>query len=146
LRNDLIDRLTSHFFDWPQREFLLLLLNTQTKSLLLNNCTLDPKKDFYDFGSFLIRVIQKAPNLVRLSLFDSSYKPHVDPQFPNDLKSIIVDAIVLLKDLQHLTMFGHFGLSNDDFMKLTNKLKNLVSLKVQFVFVFFSLVMFIKIK
>jgi len=137
LRNDLIDHLTaSEYLKWEQRDFLLLLLNTRTKALVLDKCPIDPNEDIYDFAQFLLEVVSKAPNLEHLS-FSSNYQPpYVDHLFPNYVKKIIVNTMALLKNLQHLNMYGYFGLTSENLIRLTKNLKNLVCLKVKLVIVF----------
>jgi len=132
LRNDLIDNATnSYLLEWPQREFLLLLLSAQTKSLILDNFSIDYKTDLFDFGSFLIQVVKKAPNLVHLSFSSSARnQPSYTDLFPNDLRRLIVELIGMLKNLQHLNMYEYFGLDTDNLINLTKNLKNLVCLKV----------------
>jgi len=132
LRNELIDRLTaSESFHWNQREFLLLLLNTQTKSLDLSNFKKDSAKEFHqEFLPFLSQVILRVQNLLRLS-FNENYCHYIDRElFPDAIKTSILNKIVELKSLQHLNLFGYFVLDSDDLMLLTKNLKNLVILKV----------------
>jgi len=126
LRNDLINRLTSSdSFDWTQREFLLFLLNTQTKSLVLDKCKIDEHQECLPF---LTQMTSKAPNLVHLSIGVINYGTR--NQLLRTTKTSILSEIVKLKKLQHLKMYGYFELKTEDFVLVTKNLTKLVCFEV----------------
>jgi len=125
LRNDLLQHLTSS--KSVNCHFLLLLLNTQTKSLVFGKKQMAPK--FYErFGPLMQSVVALAPNLEHLSLSDFI---EFDSLFPDAIKTSTLNSIVKLKNLQHLNLYGYFGLDDEDLKLLARNLKNLVSLKVE---------------
>jgi len=133
LRNDLLKHLTSSesLFDW---QTLLLLLNTETKSLDLDKCEII--STFIHFCDGLThKVAAAAPNLEFFSLSDE-----IEPRYENLLqrynKSFFLNSIVMLKNLKHLSLYGYLGLDNEDLQLVTKNLKNLVSLKVIFCFMY----------
>jgi len=134
LRNDLIDQLTSCQWRWPLHEFLLLLINAQTKKLVLEGChNFDRHYEIHgngqEFASFVAQAVSRAPNLEHLSL-DENFECNNIDLFSNDIKTSIISSIVELKELQYLSLYGYFGLDNEELMLLTKNLKNLVCLKV----------------
>jgi len=139
LRNDLIAVFTLtpsyHSFIWAQREFLLLLLNTDTKVLNLDNLWINGIKNtdcHEEFPVFFARLVSKAPNLVHLSFSFNGWPPDFDPLFSPGLTNFILDSLVELKDLQYLNLARYIGLNNDTLMLVAKNLKNLVCLKVDF--------------
>jgi len=116
LRNELIDCLTaSYSFNWVHQEFLLLLLNTQTKSLVLDKFKKDSMEEFHqDFVPFLSQVVLRAPNLLRLRPFNEQYYRSFFSKdlFTDAMKTSILTKIVELKSLQHLSLFGYFVLDS----------------------------------
>jgi len=128
LRNDLIDRLTTSYypFHWPQREFLLLLLNAQTKSLNLEECQI-AFRIRRECLPFFKQVVAKAPNLVSLSFNDKAKSDKI--LFRNTTKAYILNTIVKLEKLEDLCLYGYFSLTSEDLMLVTKSLKNLICLK-----------------
>jgi len=101
----------------------LLLLNAQTKSLILDIRDIG---DLEQCASFLAKVVSKAPNLELLQLIVENLFAD-DPSF---IKTSIFNAIVGFKNLNHLDLGYAFGLNNDDLMLVTDNFPNLVSLNV----------------
>jgi len=136
LRNDLIDRLSLSLsnlydFDWTQRKFLLVLLNTQTKSFDLDRCEIHCAQTFHhESTSFLTQLVATAPNLELLAFTGLNFPLVGSFLAPNDIKTSNLSIIGQLKNLQQLYLSGNYLLNNEDFMLVTKDLKNLVKLRV----------------
>jgi len=104
---------------------LFLLLNTQTKSIILDE-TLDVSC-VEEFPSFLSKIVESAPNLETLSMVNLWAREEITL---SPKKTAILTSIAQLNNLKELGLVGDIALNDDDLMLVTEKHKNLVCLKV----------------
>jgi len=132
LRNDLVDRLTeSDSFHWDQLAFLVLLLNTQTKCLILDKCKKNSIEEIHhELLPLVSLVVFRAPNLEFLSFSGKIEYPAENIFLADGIKTQILNQIVHLKNLKHLSLFGYFLLDSEDLMLVAKNLQKLICLKV----------------
>jgi len=129
LRNDLLAHLSaSKSWDWKQREFLYLLLNTESKILDLEKWKLCANRDnIKEVALFLEQLVLKAPNLEHLSFRNTAVCVNDGNVWT---KRHLLKTLNQLKNLQHLSLYGFYKLDEDDLKLVTENLTNLVCLKV----------------
>jgi len=120
----------SDLFQWDHREFLLLLLHSEAKKLVLDSFETGVLDCTEHLSAFLSQVVSKAPNLQILS-FGFKNRPGIEKELlPDVTKTSILKSIVKLSNLKNLNLSLFLELDNEDLILVTKNLKNLVRLEV----------------